>query len=148
MSLRFTVEVPDAVVEDIDRAVAEGRFPDRDAAIRAAVRALADPEVSPLIRSRERPPTLAELRSQRDLLVAIADRHGASNIRVYGSVARGEATEGSDVDLLVDLGPGRSLLDLGGLLMDLQELLGVPVDIATDVKPRIRERVRREAVAL
>ncbi|MGH9062390.1 MAG: nucleotidyltransferase family protein [Acidimicrobiales bacterium] len=91
---------------------------------------------------------MAELRSQRDLLVAIADRHGASNIRVYGSVARGEATEGSDVDLLVDLGPGRSLLDLGGLLMDLQELLGVPVDIATDVKPRIRERVRREAVAL
>jgi len=87
---------------------------------------------------------------KRNEIVQIARRHGASNIRVFGSVARSEADENSDIDFLVDLERGRSLLDLGGLLMDLQTLLGRPVDVVTEkgLRPRIRERVLREARAI
>lgn len=148
MSVRISVDVPEPVLDDIDRAVAEGRFPDRDAAVKAALRALSDPELSARIVHRERPPTLDELRARRDEILAIADRWGATNVRVFGSVARGDATHGSDVDLLVDLDPARSLLDLGGLLMDLQELLGVAVDVGTDVRPRMREQVLAETIPL
>ncbi len=148
MSVRLTVDVPDAVLDDIDRVVAEGRFPTREAAVQAALRALADPEISGRLSYREQPPTLDELRAKRDEILAIAGRWGATNVRVFGSVARGEATDGADVDLLVDLEPDRTLLDLGGLLMDLRDLLGVAVDVGTDVKPRIRERVLAEAVPL
>jgi predicted nucleotidyltransferase len=94
---------------------------------------------------------LAELlKGKRDEIIAIATRHGARNIRIFGSAARGEDDEDSDVDVLVDLEPGRSLLDLGGLLMDLQELLDRRVDVATvgGLRPRIRERVLAEAVPL
>lgn len=71
-------------------------------------------------------------------------------MRIFGSVARGEADERSDVDFLVELEPGRSLLDLGGLLMDLQQLLGHPVDVVTErgLRERIRERVLEEAIPL
>ncbi len=148
MSVRISVEVPEPVLDDIDRAVAEGRFPDRDAAVKAALRALGDPELSARIVHRERPPTLDELRARRAEILDIANRWGATNVRVFGSVARGDATHGSDVDLLVDLDPGRSLLDLGGLLMDLQDLLGVAVDVGTDVRPRMRERVLAETIPL
>ena len=87
---------------------------------------------------------------KRNEIVQIARRHGASNIRVFGSAARSEADENSDIDFLVDLERGRSLLDLGGLLMDLQTLLGRPVDVVTEkgLRPRIRERVLREARAI
>ncbi|HEX9374585.1 MAG TPA: nucleotidyltransferase family protein [Roseiflexaceae bacterium] len=90
------------------------------------------------------------VRMRRSDILRIAERHGAHNVRVFGSVARGEAGPESDVDLLVDLEPGRSLLDLGGLLMDLYDLLQVPVDVGTEamLKERIRERVLREAVPL
>lgn len=71
-------------------------------------------------------------------------------MRIFGSVARGKADERSDVDFLVELEPGRSLLDLGGLLMDLQQLLGHPVDVVTErgLRERIRERVLEEAIPL
>ena len=71
-------------------------------------------------------------------------------MRIFGSVARGEAKLDSDVDVLVDLEPGRSLLDLGGLLMDLRDLLGCNVDVVTEkgLRERIRDRVLREAVPL
>jgi hypothetical protein len=90
------------------------------------------------------------LKAQRDEILRIAARHGAYNVRVFGSVARGNAQPDSDVDLLVDLEPGRSLLDLGGLLMDLQDLLGRSVDIVTErgLRHRLRERVLTEAVPL
>ena len=90
------------------------------------------------------------LRDKREAILQVADKHGARNVRVFGSVARGEADDQSDIDLLVDMEPGRSLLDLGGLLMDLQDLLGQNVDVVTErgLKPRIRERVLHEAVAL
>ena len=90
------------------------------------------------------------LRRNRDEILRLAAVHGARNIRVFGSVARGEADEESDVDFLVDLEPGRSLLDLGGLLMDMRDLLGRRVDVVTEkgLRPRIRDRVFREAVPL
>lgn len=97
-----------------------------------------------------RPPTLADLRQRREELVAIARRHGASNLRVFGSVARGTQRAGSDIDLLVDLDPDRSLLDLGGLLMDLQDALGCAVDIGEGaaVRQPWRQDVEAEAVPL
>lgn len=93
---------------------------------------------------------LEELRNRRAEILRLAAVHGASNVRVFGSVARGEAREGSDVDFLVDLGRSRSLLDLGGLLEDLRELLSLPVDVVTErgLKSRIRDRVLQEAVLL
>lgn len=91
-----------------------------------------------------------EFQNKREAILQIARRHGAINVRVFGSVSRGEAGAGSDVDFLVDLEQGRSLLDLGGLLMDLQEFLGCPVDVVTEksLRPRIRERILREAISL
>jgi uncharacterized protein len=87
---------------------------------------------------------------ERDRILEVAARHGARNVRVFGSFARGEADEQSDLDLLVDLDQGRSLMDLGGLLMDLQETLGIRVDISTErmLRPEIRKRVLSEAVPL
>jgi predicted nucleotidyltransferase len=98
----------------------------------------------------KRPPTLEELRARRAEIVSIAHRRGASNVRVFGSVAREEADERSDVDFLVDLEEGRSLFDLGGLLGDLQELLGWSVDVvhAKGLRERIRDRVLSEARSL
>lgn len=94
--------------------------------------------------------TLEDLRRRRRELTDLAARRGATNLRVFGSVARGDSGAGSDVDLLVDLEPGRSLLDLGGLVMDLSDVLGVEVDVVTEpgLKPRVRARVLAEAVAL
>ena len=83
-------------------------------------------------------------------ILRIAAKHGARNVRIFGSVARGEARSDSDVDFLVDMEPGRTLLDMGGLLMDLRDLLGMEVDVVTEqgLKPRIRERVLKEAELL
>jgi uncharacterized protein len=90
------------------------------------------------------------LREKREDILRIASKRGASNVRVFGSVARGESDAKSDIDLLVDLEPGRSLFDLGGLLMDLQDLLGHNVDVVTErgLRERIRERVLKEAIPL
>ena len=90
------------------------------------------------------------LKDKREGILQLAAEHGARNVRVFGSVARGEADADSDVDFLVDLDPGRSLLDLGGLLMALQEYLGRSVDVITEpgLRDRIRRRVLREAVPL
>ncbi len=87
------------------------------------------------------------LKTKRDEILRLASRRGARNIRVFGSVARGEARPESDIDFLVELEPGRSLFDLGGLLVDLQQLLGRPVDVVTEagLRRRIRERVLAEA---
>ena len=77
-------------------------------------------------------------------------RHGAGNVRVFGSLARGEGNEDSDLDLLVTLGEGRSLLDLVGLKQDLEDLVRRPVDVVTEraLSPHLRERVLSEAVPL
>ncbi len=94
--------------------------------------------------------TLKKLRARRREIMEIARRHGARSIRVFGSVARGEAGSGSDLDLVVEFEPGRSLFDHGGLAMDLQQALGCPVDIlsAHGMRDRLRARVEAEAVRL
>jgi uncharacterized protein len=95
-------------------------------------------------------PLNALLQEKREDILRIAAKRGAYNVRVFGSVARGEADSKSDIDILVDMEPGCSLFDLGGLLMDLQDLLGHDVDVVTErgLRERIRERVLKEAIAL
>lgn len=91
---------------------------------------------------------LVKLRRQE--ILAIALHYGARNVRIFGSIARREARPDSDIDFLVEMEPGRSLFDLGGMLYDLQELLGVEVDVVTEkgLRARLREQVLREAVPL
>ena len=97
-----------------------------------------------------RAPSLDELRARRAEIVDVARLRGAHELRVFGSVARGEQAATSDVDLLVTFEPGRSLLDLGGVVADLEDLLGCPVDVVTveELRPHVRERILAEAVDL
>ena len=90
------------------------------------------------------------LGAKREEILRIAAKYGAYNIRIFGSVARHEADVNSDVDFLVEMEPGRSLFDLGGLLMELQEILGCEVDVVTEkgLRSRIREQVLSEAIPL
>ena len=90
------------------------------------------------------------IQEKRDTVLALAARHGALNVRLFGSVSRDEAGPQSDVDILVDLEPGRSLVDLGGLLMDLEDLLGRKVNVVTEkgLHWYIRDKVLKEAVRL
>ena len=94
--------------------------------------------------------TLETVRGRRGRLLDLAARHGARNLRVFGSVARGEADVASDLDLLVDLEPGRSLIDLGALLSAIDAEMGTRVDVVTEagLRPALRERVLRDAVPL
>lgn len=89
----------------------------------------------------------ALIESHRQALLALAARYGVTDVRVFGSMARGDSDENSDVDLLVVPLPGTSLLDLGGLLMEAQELLGRRVDVVSEraLHPAVRERVLAEA---
>lgn len=85
----------------------------------------------------------------RAAILALAAKHGATNVRVFGSVARGDEDETSDIDVLVNMEPGRSLFDQGALLMDLRDLLGCKVDVMTehkDMRPHFRAEVMRDAV--
>ena len=95
--------------------------------------------------------TLDEIRSRyRAQIFAAAERRGAHNIRVFGSVARGDQRRDSDIDFLVDFEPGRSLLDLTGLWLDLETALGCKVDVVSGrgLKPRLASEVMRDAVPL
>ena len=95
--------------------------------------------------------TLEELRTvRRDDILRLASSYGIRNVRVFGSCARGESSPSSDIDFLVDLEPGRTLMDLGGLLMDLQELLQTRVDVATlgMLRPRVKDAAVRDAAPL
>jgi len=94
---------------------------------------------------------LEDLRQKRSLILDIAAKHGAFNVRVFGSVARGEETPESDIDFLIDYTPEKTTAWFpGGLLMDLQELLGSRIDILTDrsISPLIRSQVLAEAKPL
>ncbi len=95
-------------------------------------------------------PTLTELRRRRSEILEVARARGVSRVRVFGSVARGDATEASDIDFLVELDSDRGLLDLGGLLMDLRALLGRDVDVTTEtgLRPRVAQRVLADAIDL
>ena len=96
------------------------------------------------------PVTLDLIRKKRSRILAIAGRHGATNLRIFGSVARGEAGSESDLDLLVEMEPGRSLLDHIALIQDLEDALGCRVDVVTEtaLKERYKKRVLEEAVPL
>lgn len=96
------------------------------------------------------PVTLERLRERRREILDIAAEHGIRNIRVFGSVVRGEAHAGSDIDLLVDMEDGRSGFDFIGFFQDLGDALGVPVDaVQTEALHWfIRDRVLAEAVPL
>jgi uncharacterized protein len=88
------------------------------------------------------------VRSKREQILNIARKHGAVSVKLFGSAARGDEADSSDVDFVVDLEPGRSLLDLGGMQSDLERLLGCAVDVVTvnGLRERIRARVLEEAV--
>ncbi|MEW6356840.1 MAG: nucleotidyltransferase family protein [Planctomycetota bacterium] len=90
------------------------------------------------------------LKEKREEILRVSAKHGARNVRVFGSVARGEADEQSDVDLVVEFEPGRSLLDHAALWLELQELLRCKVDVVSDrgIKARIRDRLLKEAIPL
>ena len=90
------------------------------------------------------------LKEKREDMLRVAARHGARNVRIFGSVVRGQADAASDIDILVDMEPGRTLFDLGGLWWELNELLPVKVDVVTEkgLKRRVKERVLKEAVPL
>ena len=90
------------------------------------------------------------LREKRDQILAIARQHGARNVRVFGSLARGEGKRGSDLDVLVELESGRSLLDIIAIKQDLEDLLTTKVDIVTEaaVSPYMRDQVLRQAISL
>jgi len=90
------------------------------------------------------------LMAKREEILRVCAQYGAHNVRVFGSVARGETDEQSDIDLVVEFEPGRSLLDHAGLWLELQKILGCKVDVVSErgIKPRIRERILREAIPL
>jgi hypothetical protein len=94
--------------------------------------------------------TLRMLRDRREQILRLAEQYRTGDVRVFGSVVRGDNSASSDVDFLVKPRPGCSLFELGGLLEDLQELLGARVDLVVEdgLKPRLQERVLREAVPL
>lgn len=90
------------------------------------------------------------LSEKREQILAIAARYGARNVRVFGSVARGDADENSDVDFIVEFDESSSLMDHAAMMLELEALLGRRVDIAPEkcLRPRVRERVMQEAVPL
>jgi predicted nucleotidyltransferase len=94
--------------------------------------------------------SIKALESRRREILELAARHGARNVRVFGSMARGDDRATSDVDLLVDMEPGRTLLDVIALEQDLEDLLGRPVEVLTDggLSPYLQRRILAEAAAL
>jgi predicted nucleotidyltransferase len=94
--------------------------------------------------------TPASLVNRRQEILEIAASHGMRNVRVFGSVARGDARLDSDLDLLVDVEPGRTLLDVIGLEQDLEQLLGRKVDVVTEggLSPYLQQRILAEASPL
>lgn len=93
---------------------------------------------------------LADIREHRQEILRIAAEYGASEVRIFGSTAKGRSSAGSDIDVLVRLQPGRSLFDIVALKQDLEDLLGRKVDLVTEasISPYIREQVLKEAIAL
>lgn len=93
---------------------------------------------------------IEELKERREQIIAIAERHGAKRIRLFGSLARGEESRDSDVDFLIELEPKRSLLDIIAIKQDLEDLLQCKVDVVTEkaVSPYVRDEIVTQAVGL
>lgn len=94
--------------------------------------------------------SLDAIRKQRQKIIQIAQLHGAENVRVFGSVVRGTVAPTSDVDFLIRLTPGRSVLDIVAIKQDIEELLGCKVDVVTEasISPYMRDEIFKEAVGL
>jgi uncharacterized protein len=128
--------------------------PPSQSRLQPAVSSLGPSDRSPKVLPdrRVRPPTLDELRARKQEILRVAAVYGASNIRVFGSVARGQEGRGSDVDLLVDITTDKKGFAFFGLIEDLrralEELLGCSVDVSEAVQAPARERVERDAVPL
>ena len=90
------------------------------------------------------------IKDKRREILRITANHGAENVRVFGSAARGDAGPNSDLDILIKLAPGRTLLDIIAIKQDLQDLLGCDVDVVTEasISPHIKEQVLKEAASL
>lgn len=118
--------------------------------IRAGILEALGVEVDVKLDAPRRAVTLSELRARRDEILELGERFGVHNIRVFGSVARGEATPDSDLDLLVDVDRGHGYIDMAGFALGVEDRLGVFTQVATPkgLKLRIRDRVLHEAVAL
>jgi len=93
---------------------------------------------------------IQELKKNRESIISVVERNGGGNVRIFGSLARGEGLTDSDVDILIELDPGRSLLDILAIKQDLEDLLQRNVDVLTEsaVSPYIKDDIMREAVAL
>jgi len=91
-----------------------------------------------------------QIERKRSEIIGIAEIYGARNVRLFGSVARGESDAGSDIDLLVEFGPGVTLLKHAAMVRELEALLGCKIDLVSDkgLRPRIRDRVLKEAVPI
>ena len=94
--------------------------------------------------------SMQEVLLRRDDIMTVAQQNGAHDLRIFGSVARGQANESSDLDILVRFDPDRTLFDHGELVMDLQDLLGVKVDVLDEdgLRPRFRQHIMKEVVPL
>lgn len=144
---RATITIPDGLDEEVDQ------FRENQAA-RPSLTAIVQAALESYLRGgapHRRAPSLVErlLRHRGDIR-RIASTHGGSNLRLFGSVARGEAGAESDVDLLVDLKPGRSLFDLAAMRAELEDLLGASVDVVTSsgLEGELRDEILAEALTL
>lgn len=159
MNVSLTAELDRFVTQKVE----SGLYKSNSEVVREALRLLRrrdrarrrQLEAVPRPQSSDRPlqphvVTLSDLWAHRDDILMIAARHGAGNVRVFGSVVRGDAGLDSDVDFLVDMESGRSLMDRSRLLIELQELLGCSVDVATaaSLRTRVRDRALQEALPL
>lgn len=144
------------VAQSVISAYESGRREPSVSMLERLVRATGHRLVLDLERSNDYSPGLPDtplgrrLRQRRRSILACAALHGAQNVRVFGSIARGEDRPDSDVDLLVDLDKGTGLFALEALRRELSEILSVPVDIALSdsLRPRVREEVEREAIPI
>lgn len=144
------------VAQSVISAYESGRREPSVSTLQRLVRATGHRLVLDLERASDYPPGLPDtslgrrLRHHRRSILACAALHGANNVRVFGSTARGEDGPGSDVDFVVDLDKGTGLFNLEALRRELSEILGVPVDVAPSdsLRPRVREEVEREAIPL
>ena len=144
------------VAQSVISAYESGRREPSVSMLERLVRATGHRLVLDLERSNDYSPGLPDtplgrrLRQRRRSILACAAFHGAQNVRVFGSIARGEDRPDSDVDLLVDLDKGTGLFALEALRRELSEILSVPVDIALSdsLRPRVREEVEREAIPI
>ena len=144
------------VAQSVVSAYESGRREPSVSMLERLIRATGHRLVLDLERSGDYPPGLPDtplgrrLRQRRRSILVCAALHGAKNVRVFGSTARGEDRPDSDVDLVVDLDKGIGLFALEALRRELSEILGVPVDVAPSdsLRPRVREEVEREAIPI